>query len=166
MRDLNSGKIIDACEPDITPDKDLYKKFDLPRNIRIELTLKTAEEMLRRKGPDVAEIYSQPRVAAEATARQYGRRKIVPGWSLDLTMVKPSDNEPWDLSKEKKKNQLFELIDVTAPHMLIGSPPCTAYSALQCLNGARRSAEVVQKELREAREHIRTCCKAYEKAIS
>ena len=65
--------------------------------------------------------------------------------------------------KKKKKKKLFELIDETAPYVLIGSPPCTAYSALQYLNGVRRNAEVVEKELREAREHIRTCCKAYER---
>ena len=96
--------------------------------------LKSAEEMYRRRGPDIVEVFSQPRVAAEAGVRMYGKRKITPGWSLDLTMTDPADNKLWDLSRTDKQNKLFDLIDSTAPYMPIGSPPCTAYSALQYLN--------------------------------
>ena len=162
-RDLDTGKIIDVCEPDVTPDKELFRRFDVPKNIRVELTLKAAEEMYRRRGPDVAEIYFQPRVAAEVETTKYGNRRIVPGWSLDLTMVDPIDSQPWDLSKRTKIDRLFELIDETAPYMLIGSPPCTAFSALQALNEGRRDPELMEKDLKGEREHVRTCCKAYKR---
>ena len=125
--------------------------------------LKSAEEMYRRRGPDVAEMFLQPRDAAKAGMRKYGKRQIHPGWSLDLTMVDPLDEKPWDLSQPDKVDRLFNLIDITIPYVLIGSPPCTAYSAPQYLNEGRRNPEQVKAELKEAREHIRTCCKAYER---
>ena len=141
----------------------LFRQFESPKTIRVELVLKSAEEMYRRRGPDVAEIYSQPRVAVEASMRKYGNRSICPGWSLDLTMMDPVDGNPWDLSKTRKVDRLFELIDNTTPYTLIGSPPSTAYSALQYLNEGRRDPEIVKAEKKAAREHIRTCCKAYER---
>ena len=57
IRYLNTGKIIDMCEPDNTPDAELFKQFESPKTIRVELVLKSAEEMYRRRGPDVADIY-------------------------------------------------------------------------------------------------------------
>ena len=78
IRDLNKGKIIDMCEPDSTPDAELLRLFESPKTIRVELVLKSAEEMYRRRGPDVAEICSQPRVAVEASMRKYGNRNICP----------------------------------------------------------------------------------------
>ena len=103
-------------------------------NLQVVLVMKGAEKLYKRIGPDVAEIFSQPRVAAEATAKTYGKRRIMPGWSLDLTMNDPLDNRPWNLSKADKKERLFELMDTKLPYMIIGSPLCTAFSALQYLN--------------------------------
>ena len=146
-----TGKVIFMCEPDITPDVVFYRPFESPKSIRVELVLKSAEEMYRRRGPDIVEVFSQPRVAAEAGLRMYGKKKITPGWSLDLTMTDPADNKPWDLSRTDKQDKLFDFIDSTAPYMLLGSPPCTAYSALQYLNEKKRDPEVVKAEQKTAR---------------
>ena len=132
-------------------------------NVQVELVLKGAERLYKRVGPDVAEIFSQPRVAAEATAKTYGKRRITPGRSLDLTMNDPLDGRPWNLSKADKKERLFELMDTTRPYVIIGSPPCTAFPALQYLNESRRNPEDIARELRQAREHVRTCCLVYER---
>ena len=50
-------------------------------DIRVEVTLKNALPLFEHKGPDVCEIYSQPRVRQEAMSKH-----LQPGWSLDLTL--------------------------------------------------------------------------------
>ena len=152
---------MDVCEPGVTMDKELHRPLIVPTDLRIELHMKNAEEMYRRHGPDVAEIYSQPRVAAEAAVMKFGKRSIKPGWSLDITMPDPEDGMPWDLSKECKRRRLRELINTTEPYFLIGSPPCTPFSNLQNLNAKRRDPEIVKKELEAGKRHIRVCCAEY-----
>ena len=77
---------------------------------------------------DVSEVYSPPRVTevAEATG-------LRAGWALDLTVNKP-DGTPWDLSVEANKGEARKLLKAQAPHLLILSPMCAAFSALQSLN--------------------------------
>ena len=41
----------------------------------------------------VAEVFSPPRIAAAAK-----RHGLIPGWSLDLSMIDPDTGQPWDLS--------------------------------------------------------------------
>ena len=57
---------IDDCIVDDTAGHILNRRLDEPGNTRFELTLKKAMEMYNRSGPDVAEVYSQPRVAQAA----------------------------------------------------------------------------------------------------
>ena len=46
--------------------------------------MKGALQMINGCRADVAEIYSEPRIAHEAAIRNYGGERLVPGWSLDL----------------------------------------------------------------------------------
>ena len=48
------------------------------------------------------------------------------------------------------------------PFMLIGSPPCTAFSVLQGLNNHKRDQSVVAKELADACAHVAFCFELYE----
>ena len=84
------------------------------------------------------------------------------GWSLDLTMRDPDTNEPRDLSKKSNQNKVRKMVLEGKPFMLIGSPPCTAFTRLQALNKHKREPEVVKKELAAACEHIRFCFEMYE----
>ena len=161
VRDARTGKVLDVCEPDTTLDRHLHRPFIVPTDIRVELHMKNADEMYRRHGPDVAEIYSQPRVAAEAATQRFGKRLVRPGWSLDITMPDPIDEQPWDLSKPGKQARLKELINTTEPYFLIGSPPCTPFSNLQNLNKAKRDPRIVKEELAAGRAHLKVCCAEY-----
>ena len=79
--DLSTGKIIDDCVIDDTSDLELHRVLKVVDNIRVEITLKQASKLYERVGPDVAEIYSQPRVCQEVDGRKFGGDSLRPGWS-------------------------------------------------------------------------------------
>ena len=118
--------------------------------------------MYQRAGADVVEVFSQPRIAQEASIRMYDGTKLVAGWSLDLTMRNPKDNQPWDLSDKETQKQVKKMVVDGKPFMLIGSPPCTAFSQLQGLNKSKRDPEIVRRELASACAHIAFCFELYE----
>ena len=116
-----------------------------------------AIKMFKEKGPDVCEVYSQPRVVAEAGMRRFGQTQLKPGWSLDLTQVDPEDGLPWGLSDRKKVRKLWRLVKDGKPYCLICSPPCTMYCPLQAWNKSKFSAEEWEKKLQQARKHLQLC---------
>ena len=63
---LSSGKVIDDCIVDDVPDRMLNWRMGEVDDIRVELVMKDALCMYNRKGADIAEVYSQPRVAQAA----------------------------------------------------------------------------------------------------
>ena len=65
---LPTGKMIDECVFDIITDQMLGRELASKDDIRVEVTLKNALALFGRKGPDVCEIYSQPRMCQEATS--------------------------------------------------------------------------------------------------
>ena len=71
---------------------------------------------------DVAEVYSPPRVAIEAS--KFG---LKPGWSMDLTTG-------WDFRKIEDRRKAKEYADVFKPILLVGSPMCTMFSRLQSMS--------------------------------
>ena len=141
---------------DQVSDAKLHRALERPENIRVELTLKKAAGMYLRHGPDVAEVFSQPRVCQEAIGRG-----LTPGWSLDLTMKDPATGQRWDLSDKKTQDRVRRLIRDTEPYCIIGSPPCTPFSLLQELGRARRDPQIMKKELEDAKGHIRFCMEIY-----
>ena len=54
------------------------------------------------------------------------------------------------------------MVSKSKPFMLIGSPPCTAFSQLQGLNNHKRDPEIVKKEFADACAHIKFCFEMYE----
>ena len=120
VRNLNTGRVIDDCIVDDTPDEVLFRDMEFETDIRVELILKDALETFSRKGADVVEIYSQPRITQEAAVRRYGKTELVPGWSLDLTRNDPKTGEPWDLSDKKVQSRVDKMIRSCEPMFVIG----------------------------------------------
>ncbi len=161
VRSLSTGKLIDDCIVDDTPDDVLFRDLEFETDIRVELILKDALSMYARKGADVVELFSQPRIAQEAAVRRYGRTEVVPGWSLDLTRSDPRTGQPWDLSDKKVQARVERMIRGGEPMFVIGSPPCTALSTMQNLSKDKRVPRAVEGERRAAEEHIRFCLRMY-----
>lgn len=90
---------------------------DTGRNIRTVLTFRASK-------PDVSEVYSPPRIVAEAA-----RQGLKPGFSLDLT-VQREDGDQWDFSRKRHRDEATRMVVQDEPHCLIGSPPCTMFSVL------------------------------------
>ena len=162
IRDADSGKIIDESITDDTSDDVMHRKMPIPRNIRVEVTVRKAQSMFEATGADIAEIYSPPRIVQEATMERYHGMALKPGWSLDLTRNDPATNSPWDFSKSACRERAMALVVKSKPYMLIGSPPCTAFSILQNINKNRRPADVIAKEIAAGRQHLQFTMKLYE----
>ena len=161
IRSLRTGRIIDDCIPDDTPDAVMNRAMRETDDIRIELTMKGAEKMFQRTGVDVAEVYSQPRIVQEAALRTYDGTRLVPGWSLDLTLCDPSTGEPWNLADLKVQARVRKLVVETKPFLLIGSPPCTMFSSLQNLNKGKADKDEWSKRMKEAEKHLAFCMELY-----
>ncbi len=162
VRSLSTGKVIDDCIVDDTTDSVLNRHLRVPEDIRIELIMKGALKMFETKGVDVAELYSQPRIAQEAAIRSYNGVNLLPGWSLDLTREDPLTGEPWDMAKHEVRERVRKLVRDTKPFMVIGSPPCTMFCSLQDLNKGKRDEEEFQRKLEVAKKHVRFCLELYQ----
>ena len=101
---------------------------------------------LLRISHDLAEWYSPPRVTEEAV--KHGLR---PGAAMDLT-------NGWDFRRADHRQKAREYQQKYKPRVVIGSPMCTMFSALQNL-----SPWTLEKERRwtEAREHIKFMMEIY-----
>lgn len=99
-------------------------------------------------GADVAEAYSPPRLTT--TAERLGYRH---SFALDLTTTN-ADGEKWDLSNRKMQEKALKLLDEEAPWLLMVSPPCTPFSALQAWNFPRQEQAVVEQKMKEGIQHM------------
>ena len=72
VRSLSSGKVIDNCIVDDVSDKELRRKLPSADKVRVELTMRNALSLYLVKRADVVEVYSQPRIAQEASLRYHG----------------------------------------------------------------------------------------------
>jgi len=162
VRSLTTGKVIDDCIVGDVSDEQLRRRLPGPDNLRVELIMCEALAMYERQGADVVELFSQPRIAQESALRRYGGTELKAGWSLDLTMRDPSTGMPWDLSCKITQRKVRKMVVESKPFMLVGSPPCTAFSQIQGLNNYRRDPEVVKKEMASACAHIVFCFEMYE----
>ena len=98
----------------------------------------------------VAEIYSPPRISK--MAEKVG---LTAGWALDLTTNDPDDDQPWDFTSIEKRNKARMLLRQDKPYMLIASPMCGPFSALQTLfNYQKMDKKDVELKLRKATEHV------------
>ena len=69
VRSLSTGKFIDDCIVEDVDDRVLRRPIPVPDDLRVELIMRDALSMYQRKGADVVEVYSQPRIAQEAAIR-------------------------------------------------------------------------------------------------
>ena len=145
-------------------------KFDLNAFTRVKHDIKRMLEDLEQAEPentkalddprstpakeskmDVAEAYSPPRLVRMAC-----KRGLRGGWSLDLTMIDPDDGKPWDLSLGAKRRKVMEMIKRDKPMLLIVSPMCGAFSALQELfNYPRMHKTEVMAKLKDGLSHLK-----------
>ena len=158
---LRTGKIIDDCYVDDVPERILRRELEHEDDVRIELVLKDALALYERKGADVVEIFSVPRIAQEAGTRRHDGTKLVPGWSLDLTRTDPKTGKQWDLANKTVQSRVKKMIRDSKPLFVIGSPPCTAFSSLQHFNAKKRDPKVVAEEKAKAEGHIKFCIEVY-----
>ena len=88
---------------------------------------------LKRFGdlPSVAEVYSPPRIAAQAMT--VGLR---PSFSIDTGTLKPHGT-PWNLEDDRDFKMLKMWRKEEKPVLLCGSPPCNAFSKIQTWNRSR-----------------------------
>ena len=154
---LTRGCVIDDCIVDDTPGQVLHRPIGHNDNVRVELVMKGTMEMYRRKGADIVEVYSQPRIAQEATMFAKDGLKLNPGWSLDLTRTNPGTGKPWNLADPATQAQVRRMVVEDKPLFVVGSPPCTAFSIMQNISRAKRDPKIVEKELEDGRRHLKIC---------
>ena len=131
--------------------------------LEAEGRINNMETMRKKHGchNDLSEVYSPPRIVTVAQAA--GLRG---GFSLDLTAPDP-DGYTWDFSKASCRTRALEMLRVQKPYLLIGSPPCTAYSNLQNLNRCRQGGNAkVDAAQQRARVHLIFCCTLYNEQLS
>ena len=104
----------------------------------------------------IAEVYSPPRVTAAAgRLPKYG---LQPGLALDIT-VNDETGQPYDFSIKDQRTKAELLIEEQQPMLLIGSPMCTAFSAIQAINSipGKRDPLIVAREKAAGRLHLDWC---------
>ena len=58
VRDLNTGKVIDDCVPEDTPDAVLFRCLPAKTDIRVKLMMRGASSMYHSAKPDVCNVFS------------------------------------------------------------------------------------------------------------
>ena len=99
---------------------------------------------------DLAEVYSPPRVTAEAA-----KLNLKAGEAMGFTTV-------WDFDDTKDRKRAEDYINEERPLLLLGSPMCTAFSQLQRLNG--RGAHSAEK-MKNAIGHMEFVIELYKMQI-
>ena len=74
--------------------------------------------------------------------------------ALDLRAFK-NNGDPWDFNLRRDREEALQLIDDEKPTWVIGSPPCTYFSAWQDINFKKISAEEVASRLAMGRVHLK-----------
>ena len=143
---------------DMDPGDGVVQESEAKRQRILQLSSETVSDGVsgNKLRPEVAEVYSPPRIAAQGESQG-----MKGGWSLDLTTVNDA-GERWDFNDPKKRAQAKKLVQERKPRMLIGSPMCTAFSALQTLNRGAYSQGEWNEWVRQAIIHLDFCCELYE----
>ena len=158
---LRTGKVIDECIVDDIPDEILHRELKQEEDVRVELVMKDALSMYERKGADIVELFSQPRIAQVAAGRSFEGTRLTPGWSLDLTRSDPKTGKPWDLGRKDVQARVTRMVEEGKPLFIVGSPPCTAFSSMQNITIGKRCPDKVADERKVAEAHMRFCMKLY-----
>ena len=105
---------------------------------------------------DVAEVFSPPRITEEAA-----RMGLNPGFALDLQVIR-EDGEPWDFNLYQYRQDAINIAKEQRPRLLVGSPECRVWSALQNL---RTDKEALRKERIQTAVHSGFCADFYNDQI-
>jgi hypothetical protein len=96
----------------------------------------------------VAELFSPPRVNAELSKDCAG--SIAAGTSFDLIIDRES-GETWDFLNAAHRRRCWSRLRAEDPWVIIGSPPCTAFSIINGLNKFKVAAETRERKLVEGK---------------
>ena len=105
---------------------------------------------------EVAEVYSPPRVAK--MAKQMGLRA---GWRLHLTTC-DENGRPWDFNDKAVGNAAVRELLNDKPRLLIGSPMCGPFSAMNNINYAKMTDAEKEQRIAYGRKHMELCMRLYE----
>ena len=83
--------------------------------------------------PSIAEVYSVPRIAAQAMTVG-----IRPGFSIDIGTINLKTGASWNLENEEEFQYVKMWRKEEKPFLLCGSPPCNAFSKIQTWNRSRQ----------------------------
>ena len=97
---------------------------------------------------EVAEVYSPSRMTKMAD--MMGMKS---GFALAFT-TNDENSKPWDFSIPERRRAVLKGQDNTKPKMLLASPPCTMFSALQNINMRKMTAEDVKRRVDDAVTHF------------
>ena len=111
---------------------------------------KEERRMNEKLGVDIIEMFSPPRVTTEA--KNWGFRV---GEAMDLTIG-------WDVNIPEHRRKAEEYVDKNEPLVLIGSPPCVAFSQLQSLS---LESDNEAKQLAEGIRHMEFMAKLYKNQV-
>jgi hypothetical protein len=128
-------------------EKEMPKIKEVTKNHRQR---RSAAQQEAKARPDVAEIYSPPRITKMAQSMGMST-----AWALDLTETDPEDGMPWDLSKPEKRRKAMKMLEQDQPLMLIGSPKCGPFSAWQNVNYEKIEDEESRAKVRDGILHWR-----------
>ena len=103
----------------------------------------------------VSEVWSPPRVTKLAS--KFG---LSPGFAYDL-VSNDEDGNPWDFDKHEQRAKCLTHVMDQKPQFLIGSPMCTAFSALQGLNKWRMDPAKWDALMEKGLRHMRFAIKLY-----
>jgi len=147
----------DEGQPDEAPEKRRMRLETLEMEEPVSIPGGSSRYAGNDRTVDVAEFFSPPRCASRARAR-----KMVGGWSMDISHIDPHTGRKWDLANPKDVQAAWNLFYRTKPRLLVCSPPCTLFSQMQSLNGP---ADPVEWE--QAVRYLNLCvamCKAQQRA--
>ena len=103
----------------------------------------------------MSEVWSQPRVTR--LAHEFG---LNAGIAYDL-LTCDETGEPWDFDKPEQREKCLRQVMEQKPQFLIGSPMCTAFSALQGLNKWRMHPKKWDAMVEKGIRHMRFAVKLY-----
>ena len=96
----------------------------------------------------VTELFSPPRVNAELSEDSVNG--IAAGTSFDL-IIDQESGEAWDFLSADHRRKCWSRLRAEDPWVVIGSPPCTAFSIINGLNKFRVAAETRERKLIEGK---------------
>ena len=133
------NQVIWIFEGKIKTEKDELKQH-LAKN-GLDAQLNAIMTKMLRSRMDVAEVYSPPRVAAMAA-----RMGLRQGWSFNLT---------------ETRNRAVRRVLTDRPLVLVGSPMCWPFSAMNSINYSRMDPTEVAQRIEHGRKHFQFCAKLY-----